>query len=318
MVEAYFRLENRVKELLSSAYRKYSYYYFRMVEEICRILARLYPFIIFDKIYCSAKYRRILNEKLNLKNPQTFNAKIQWLKLYDRNPKYTQLTDKYAVREYVKDRIGEQYLNELIGVYSNVDEIDFERLPNKFVLKATHGSGWNIVCDNKEKLNIQEVKARLAKWLKLNWYHKKGEWNYKNIHPRIICEKYLEGDKQVGLVDYKFFCYHGNPKFIDVHVDRFTNHMEALYDKKWILQPFHLEYPPPPNREIPQPAQLDLMVELAKKISSGIDFCRVDLYNFNNSVIFGEITFYDGSGFDLFIPREFDYILGTYLNLHMI
>jgi len=302
----------------SSVYSKFSYFYFRFIEVLCRFLARIYPMLIFDKVYCSAKYRRIFGKKLNIKNPQTFNEKIQWLKLYDRNPLYTQLADKYAVREYVKNRIGEQYLNELFGIYTSVDEIDFEHLPNRFVLKATHGCKWNIICSSKEELNIDEAKAKLAKWLKMNWYEIKGEWNYRNIPPRIIYEKFLEGDEQLGLITYMIHCFNGNPKLIDVFLDEMGKfgkpQYEAIYDTEWILQPFKFSYPLP-IVEIPRPSHLDLMIKLAKELSSDTDYCRVDLYNFADHLVFGEITLFNASGFEMISPREYDFKLGDYLTL---
>jgi hypothetical protein len=303
-----------VRKSLDLTFTKSSYYIYRLIEEICRYFAKIYPLVFFDKVYCSVKFRRILGEKLNLANPKTLNEKINWLKLYDRNPLYEQLADKYAVREYVKYRIGGQYLNDLIGVYDSVDEINFDRLPDKFVLKATHGCGWNIICSNKEELNIDDAKAKLRSWLKMNWYNSKGEWQYKNIPPRIVCEKYLGNNNLQVATDYKIHCFHGNPKYINVVVDRFKNHTEGYFDEKWNLQPFHENFPLI-SEELPKPAQWDLMFEIAKKISAGIDFCRVDLYDFNERVIFGEITLYHSSGFEIWIPREYDYKLGTYLNL---
>ncbi len=297
------------KKIMNS---KIIHYYFGMLEKTSRVIANNTSLFFFDKVHCSMKYRRIFHEQLNLKNPKSFHEKLQWIKLYDRNPFYTQLADKYAVREYVKNRIGDEYLNELLGLYSNVDEIDFDKLPMRFVLKVTHGCGWNIICPDKNKLDIQKAKSCLSKWLNMSWYNIKGEWVYKNIPPKIICEKYLDGDKVLGLVDYKFLCFQGKPEFIDVHINRYTYHMEAVYNTNWNIEAF-LEVIPRIEQEIPKPSQFDLMLDLAKKLSTGINFCRVDFYNYDEMVIFGEITFFPWSGYERFTPPSFGDKLGTYL-----
>jgi len=294
-----------------------SYYYLRFVEEVSRFFANKTGLLFFDKVFFTAKYRRILHKKMNLKNPQTFNEKMQWLKLYDRNPLYTHLADKYSAREFVKERIGQQYLNELINVYSSVNEIDFESLPDQFALKANHGCGWNIICHDKSQLDIELSKAQLSKWLKSNFYNQKGEWQYKNIPPRIICERYLGDLNKEIAIDYKFYCFTGKPKYVNVVLGRFNNHTEAYYDEKWELQSFHDDYPFI-EKEVPKPDQWELMVELAKKISEGINFCRVDLYDFNGGVFFGEITFYPYSGFQKFIPPETDFLFGELVSLENV
>ena len=294
-----------------------TYYYLRFIEEVTRFLANKTSLLVFDKLFCKAKYRRILKKKLNLKNPQGFNEKMQWLKLYDRNPLYTQLADKYAVREFVQERVGSQYLNELLGVYTSVDEINFDNLPNQFALKANHGCGWNIICNNKKQLDIELSKAKLSLWLKSSFYHRKGEWQYKNIPPRIICEKYLGDLNKEVAIDYKFYCFNGKPKFINVVLGRFINHTEAYYDEKWTLQSFHDDYPFI-EKDVPKPDQWELMVELAKKLSAGIKFCRVDLYFYKENVYFGEITFYPYSGFQIFVPPETDYLFGELIDIDNI
>lgn len=293
---------------------KFTHYYLRLIETISRYLANKTSLLFFDEVFCKAKYRRILHKKLDLKNPQGFNAKIQWLKLYDRNPLYTQLADKYAVREYVKERIGEQYLNELIGVYSSVDEIDFNQLPNKFVLKANHGCGWNVICEDKEKLDIVQAKKNLNEWMNMNFYEIKGEWQYKNILPKIICERYL-GDEQKRLpYDYKFLCFNGKPLYINLIINRLYDYKEAYFDINWIFQPFHEKYPLI-EKEIVRPLNFELMFELAKKLSAGIPFCRGDFYNLGNEIIFGELTMYPNSGYQIYIPPETDDQLGELLSL---
>jgi hypothetical protein len=295
--------------------QKPSHYYYRFLETTSRSLAKIRPSQIFDEIYIKAKYQRIFNKKLNLKTPKTFNEKIQWLKLNDRNPLYTQLSDKHSVREYIKEKINDPILNELYGVYDNVEIIDFNKFPNQFVLKATHGCNWNIICEKKELLDFEETKKILNKWLTMNFYNLKGEWVYKDIPPKIICEKYLSGDQELGLVDYKFYCFNGIPKFIQVDIDRFGNHKRSFYDEKWVLQDFSFDYPIF-SKEIPKPSKFDQMLEIAGKISRDFNFCRIDLYSFDDIVVFGEITFYPMSGFAQYNPPEFDLILGNYLDIN--
>lgn len=295
-------------------FRKVSYNYFRTVENISRYLANKTSLLYFDKLYCLAKYQRVLQKKLNLNQPRSFNEKIQWLKLYDRNPIYIQLADKYAVREYVKERIGEQYLNELIGVFSSVDEINFDQLPNQYALKANHGCGWNIICENKKTLDVVQVKNKLDDWLNMNFYEIKGEWQYKNIVPKIICERYLGDENKKVAFDYKFYCFHGEPKYINVVKNRFVDFREAYYNVDWELQPFH-ENHPIINEELQRPSNLELMIEIAKKLSYGIPFCRVDLYDYKSQAYFGEITLHHNSGFQIYIPSEADSHLGKLLTL---
>ena len=286
----------------------------RSVEVVSRYAARLLPFIIWDKLYCQAKYYRIFNEYTTFAHPLTFNQKIQWLKLYYRKAEFTNLADKYAVRNFVLRKVGNHILNDLIGVYSNVDEINFEGLPSKFALKATHGCGWNILCKDKSRLDVGRTKAQLRNWLGKNFYDIKGEWVYRNIPPKIICEAYLEGEKQHGLMDYKIFCFDGQPIYIQVDLDRYTNHKRVFYDLNWVKQPFTWFYPAY-EAELPRPSKFDLMIDSAKRLAREIPFCRVDFYDLDTRVVFGEITFYPESGFKHFSPEEYDRKLGDLLVL---
>lgn len=268
-----------------------------------------------DIPYAKSRYFSTFKRELNLDSPVSFNEKIQWLKIYDRKPIYTTLADKYAVRSYVEEKVGSGYLNELIGVYDTVEEIDFQQLPDKFVLKATHGCGWNIICKDKNKFNKQHSKKVLSKWLDANYYYLGREWVYKDIEPKIICEKYLEGDKTLGLLDYKFWCFHGTPKFVQVSVGRFTDHYcRFFFDENWKIQPFNTGTLQSDNA-IQQPAKLDEMLSVVRKLTKGFPFSRVDLYNSDGKITFGEITFYPYNGFIKFIPEHFDQILGKEIKL---
>ena len=271
--------------------------------------------IIPDNIYLKLRYKYYTGKKLNLKNPQTFNEKLQWLKLYDRNPLYTKLVDKYEVRKYIAETIGKEYLIPLIGVYNNVEEIDWESLPNQFVLKCTHGSGANIICSDKSKLDIEDAKKKLKKWMKKNWYWFGREWAYKNVRPRIVCEKYMVDESGTELKDYKIFCFNGEPKLIQVDYNRFSGHKRNLYDINWNYLPVSIKYPSYPNIIITKPKKLKEMLELARLLSKDYPHVRVDFYYVNNKIYFGEMTFYHGSGFEKFIPKEFEFKMGNLLKL---
>jgi len=267
-----------------------------------------------DRQYAIARFRETFGYDLDLKTPKTFNEKIQWIKLYDRNSKYKLLSDKFLVRKYVSQKIGDVYLNQLIAVYSSPEDIDFNELPNQFVLRMAHGSGWNIICHDKNQLDIEECRKKLFHWSKQDYYHLGREWVYKKIKPRILCEKFLSGDPKLGLLDYKIFCFHGNPKYIQVDIDRYTNHSRDFYDVNWKKQYFSIMYPLY-KHDIPRPKHLDKMLEISKILADKIPFCRVDLYSFQETVLFGEITFYPGCGFEKFYPSIMDEKLGGYINV---
>ena len=253
-------------------------------------------------------------QKLDLKLPKTFSQKIQWLKLYYRNPLFTQLADKYSVRRYVAEKIGEEYLVPLFGVYEAVSEIDFDALPEKFALKGTHGSTWNILCHDKKQLNWEEAKEKMDRWLHTNFYDYSREWVYKNIKPRIVCEKLLEMPSGEAMWDYKIFCFNGLPKYIVVDVGRFSEHTRNVYDLEWDLQPVFYTYPPS-SSPLPKPEQLPKMLELASILSQESPFARIDFYIHEARIYFGEITFYPASGFMPWRPREFDETVGQLLKL---
>ena len=250
----------------------------------------------------------------NIDNPTTFNEKLQWLKLYYKNPLLTLCADKYKVRDYVKKIIGKKYLTNLLGVYNNENKINFNKLPNKFILKVNHGYAQNIICKNKLKLNEKNVKNQLKEWIKSgsNNYYFSYEWSYKNIKPKIICEEYL-GD---NLLDYKIFCFSGKPICIGVDMDRFTNHRKNFYDLNWnCLSIERFGSPKDDSFNIPKPLNLNEMLVVAKKLSSKFPFVRVDLYSIKGKTYFGEMTFYPGAGLDPFKPVEWDYKFGEMIKL---
>lgn len=259
-------------------------------------------------------YHENTGEKLDLINPKTYNEKIQWLKLYDSTPIKTQLADKYLVREYIKNTIGEQYLIPLLGVWENADDIHFNELPEQFVLKCNHGSGYNIIVKDKSKLNIRKTKRKLNKWLKEDFSMKFGaELHYKNIPRRIIAEEYVV-DSNDELNDYKVLCFNGEPRYIWVDYDRHINHTRNIYNTMWEIQPFTIGHPNSKTETMPPPNLIKIL-EFAKKLSKDFYFARIDFYQVENEFLFGEITFTSASGIEKFTPAEFNYKLGDLLKL---
>jgi hypothetical protein len=264
---------------------------------------------------CKRRMKINLGYKLNLKNPKTFNEKIQWLKLYGNLEKYTDLVDKYEVRKYIAKTIGEEYLIPLIGVWDRFEDIDFEKLPEQFVLKCNHDSGSVIICKDKSSFDIRKARNKLNECLKQNFYYPSREPQYKNIKPRIICEKYMVDESGIELKDYKFFCFSGEPKIIQVDFNRFTNHKRNLYDVKWNYIPVSLGCPTEPNTAIDKPSNLQEMLDLAKKMSENIPHVRVDFYLIQDKIYFGELTFAHGGGYEKFEPEQFDFEMGSWLEL---
>lgn len=268
------------------------------------------------KTFLKVRYQYYTGKELNLKNPVEFNEKIQWLKLYYHVPLLTQLADKYAVRKYVAEKIGEPYLNELYGVYENVDDINFDKFPDKFVLKGTHGSSTNILVKNKSKLNLGKAKKELIRWMKHDQYKKVGfEWAYKNIKPRIICEAYLEEEKGIGLVDYKFYCFNGIPKFIYFSVDKDTHKSYYFYDMNLKKAAFSKKLKASVEEKFDLPKNIDKMTNLATILADKLPYVRVDFYSIKEEIIFGEMTFYPSDGRLDFYPDKYNKIIGDYLQL---
>lgn len=271
-----------------------------------------------DKLYLKLLFRHRMGESLNLKNPKTMNEKLQWLKLYDRNPQYIQLVDKYLVRNYIAEQLGEQYLIPLLGVWNDPDEIDFSILPSKFVLKCNHNSGLGLcICTDKSKLDIKKVKAELKKGIEEDYYLRGREWPYKNVPRKIIAEKYMTLSGNTDLVDYKIHNFNGKPKAILVCSQRFTEEglHEDFYSPKWEkLEVKRPEYPTS-ELDIKAPQKLEEMLFLAEKLSKNCPFMRTDFYEIDGKVYFGEITLYPASGLSKFDPKEWDYKFGSWITL---
>lgn len=289
----------------------------KILARVIRKVEQDYNIHIFsDKKYIEAIYLLVFGKKLNLKNPKTFNEKLQWLKLKDHNPKYTTMVDKFAVKDYVKKIIGSEYIIDTLGKWDSFDQIDFEQLPKQFVLKCTHDSGGLVICKDKEKLDKEKAKEKIEKSLKRNFYYIGREWPYKNVKPQIIAERYIE-DSDGDLKDYKFFCFNGRVKFFKIDFDRDKFHRANYYDCNGELLFFGEKICPPDlNREIKIPKNINRMIELAEMLSQNMDFIRVDFYSLSDiDIKFGELTFYPASGFGALIPKEEDLIIGDILIL---
>lgn len=271
-----------------------------------------------DDVFLKKAFRVNMHQELNLDNPQTFNEKLQWLKLYNRKPEYTMMVDKYKVREYVANTLGEEYLIPLLGVWDDPDEIDFDALPNQFVLKCNHNSGLGMcICKDKSKLNIEKVKKELKKGLKQDYYLTGREWPYKDVPRKIVCEKFMTNDEVGGeLEDYKLMCFQGKVKASFVCNNRFSKDglNVTFYDTDWKRMPFERHYPAS-KTEITRPASYDEMVQLAEKLAQNIPFVRVDFYEIKGKPYFGELTFFPGSGFEEFNPEQADKELGSWIKL---
>jgi len=260
-------------------------------------------------------YKKFSGQVPDLENPKTFSEKLQWLKLNRRDDRMITCADKYEVRDYLKNKGYSAMLSKILDVCDSVTEIKINNLPEKFVIKATHGSGWNLIVENKHNVNWWIWKKIMNIWLHDNIFWPGREWPYKNMKPRLIIEEYLE-DKCGQLIDFKFFCFNGNAHFIQANKGRNTaNHAQNFYDLNWNILPFGKDLKPRPDITIEAPANLSEMAAIAEDLAKPFPFVRVDFYEVNNKIIFGEMTFYPKSGLPDFTPGEYDKILGDLLKI---
>ncbi|MGE7664898.1 ATP-grasp fold amidoligase family protein [Ureibacillus composti] len=265
-----------------------------------------------DKLMVRLQYKIATGRKLNLKKPLRFTEKLQWYKIYHRDPLMTKCSDKYSVREYISSKGYDDILVPLYGVYERAEDINFDDLPNRFVLKTTNGSHTNILCDDKSKLDIDSTRKTLNQWIEA-WDGKVGrEWAYYDIKPRIICEKYLDKDRNNDLIDYKFFCFNGEPFSIYVIVERFLKDgiKLGIYDTEFKKLPYRRGDIRGLTSEIEKPKNFEKMLEIARDLSKDFPHVRVDFYNIDGKIYFGELTFYTAGGYQSYVPDEFDFILG--------
>ena len=263
-----------------------------------------------DEKYIIKQYKYRTGKDLNLKNPVLYNEKVQYAKLFFRDHRLKSLVDKYSVREYVSQTIGDKYLTKIYGVYDKVQDIAFDELPDKFVAKLTNGSGYNIICQEKTQKNIAKIKRRFRKWIKVDFYMLGREWAYKDVSNRILLEEYLESNSPYGLNDYKVFCFGGEPQIIQVDYSRFSGHKRNLYTPEWDFIDEKVEYENDRNADIPKPHNLSEMLDCARKLSAPFPHVRVDFYSIEDRLVFGEMTFYHGAGYLHFENEEFERKLG--------
>lgn len=278
-----------------------------------------------DELYLKIHYRLCLGKHLNINNPKTFSEKLQWLKLNDRKESYVKMVDKYEVKKYVAKMIGDKYIVPTLGVWDNVEQIDWDKLPSKFVLKCTHDSGGLVICKDKSRFDIDMAKYKLNKALKNDYYSKGREWPYKNVKRKIIAEKYLNTSKDdklnvSDLADYKFFCFSGKPKFCQVILDRSVDETIDFFNMKWEKCDFlglaaQNEVFAHSKKEIPEPKNFEKMKYFSSILSKDIPFSRIDFYEIDGKLYFGEITFYPASGFGEFSPEEWNEKIGDMITL---
>lgn len=282
---------------------------------IIYLMNKNFFFFLPDKLYLKLKFKLIMGKTLNLDNPQTFNEKLQWLKLYDRNPEYTKMVDKAKVKEYVGKIIGHDKIIKTLGVYDCFEEIDFTKLPNQFVLKPTHASGNVFICKDKTKIDIKKLKKTTKKWLRRNYYKIHREWPYKNVKPKLIIEEYMKGINS-GLNDYKFFMFNGKLAYYIICSDREKSVKFTFFDKDNNF--INVTQDGCNNdHDVKKPNNFNEMIILAEKLPKDIYHVRVDFYEINDKIYFGELTFFDSAGFGKFKPEEWDYRFGNMLKLPM-
>lgn len=270
-----------------------------------------------DERYIRKLWKIKMGTLLDLDHPKTFNEKLQWMKLHDRNPLYTTLVDKYNVKKYVAAKIGREHVVPVYGVWNRFEDIDFSKLPKAFVLKCTHDSGGLVIVPDKSKFDIRAARKKLNSCLKRNFYYVGREWAYKNVRPGIMAEKYIRSGSREGLTDYKVMCFHGKARCSFTCTSRYSAEggvKVTFFDLDWNVMPFERHYS---KSDVPveKPAEYDRMIQLAEELSKGLVFARIDFYIVNGRIYFGEYTLYPGCGMEEFHPYEWDYRLGSWIQL---
>lgn len=282
----------------------YNFYFLQRKKIICNTPA---------EHYVKTKWKKKFGEELNLQNPKTYNEKLQWGKVFANNSLAKKCADKVEVLEYVRENIGSQYVNEIIAIYPNTKNIDFSKLPKRFVLKATHDSGSVLIVKDKSKIDFKKLEE-IERNLKINYGHLKKEWVYNDIKPQIIIQRFLESEDGKSLKDYKVFCFNGEPKIIQVDLDRFEGHKRNFYDTSWNRLDLEIKYPSV-DYDVKKPELLDEMLEVTRKLAKPFNHVRVDWYITQNRLIFGEMTFFPGSGFEKFNSREWEEKMGSWFEV---
>lgn len=279
------------------------------------LLLKLSPFLP-DKLFLSCMVRLQCGYWPNWKKPQTFNEKLNWLKLYNRRPEYTMMVDKYAVKDHVAQIIGQKYVIPTIGVWDRPEDVEWDKLPNQFVLKTTHGGGNTgvVICKDKSIFDKQKAIVKLNKSLKQDIYRTLREWPYKNVPRRIIAEEYIDSGNN-DLPDYKFFCFDGEVKALFIGTERSSGDVKFDYFDADFNHLDLVQVHPMSGKDLPKPINFEEMKEIASKLSQGLPHVRVDLYNVNGKVYFGELTFFHHGGVTPFHPQSWDYTFGSWIHL---
>lgn len=273
-----------------------------------------------DEAFLRKMFPKYMGYPLNLKNPRTFNEKLQWMKLYDRQPQYINMVDKYEAKFYLANRIDSKYIIPTLGVWDTFDEIDFDALPNQFVLKCTHDSGGIVICKDKTEFNKEEARRIINRSLACDFFRIAREWPYKGVPHRIIAEEYIEALGDNDLLDYKMYSFHGNPKLTIVCSNRFGSGGTRMdfYDVNWQYMDVIMGHYMPTKQSFKKPEHYDEMLSICRTLSKDFRFLRVDFYDVEGHLYVGELTFYPGAGFETLRPIEFDYEMGGWLHLEDI
>ena len=279
-------------------------------------LLKTHPHWMSDKYFIKVFWKQMMDYPLDLKHPKTFNEKLQWMKLYDRNPLYTLLVDKLKVKQWVAEKIGSEHVIPTLAVYDSVDDIRLEDLPTQFVLKCNHDSGGVVICKDKGNFDFDGAKAKLKKSFEHNFYWGYREWAYKNVERKVFAEQFMEdATMDDDLPDYKVFVFEGVPRLIQVDYDRFKNHKRNLYDTDWNYIDARILYPNDPNRIFDRPKALDELLSFSAKLGEALPQVRTDFYLIGNKVYFGEMTFYHGGGYERFEPKSLGLKMGEWIKL---
>ena len=290
-------------------------YFFTKPNLLATVLLVKLSFLFPDKLYLQLMYRLRMGKRLNLDHPVTFNEKLQWLKLYNRDPRYTVMVDKVKAKEYVASIIGEEHIIPTLGVWDSPDDIDWDSLPNQFVLKCNHDSGSVCICRDKASFDREGAVRKLRAALHRDMFYAGREWVYKNVERKVFAEKFMVDESGTELKDYKIFCMNGEPEIIQVDYGRFTKHMRNIYDKEWNRLEMEIEYPSDASHVIDRPAKLQEMLQLARRLSARVPHLRADFYSIDDKLYWGELTFFHGSGMEQFRPEEWDERLGKLIVL---
>lgn len=306
-----------MSEPVSKVVRRTKHFIENPSRMLTKLMVRHCPELVPDKQYIQYLWEQKMDYPLDLKNPRTFNEKLQWLKLYDRKPEYTTMVDKYRVKQWVADRIGEEYVIPTLAVYQSVDEIDLEKLPDQFVMKCNHDSGSVVICRDKDSFDLDAVKRRLGKAMKRNYYWNCREWPYKKVLPKIIAEEYLEEKNSYSISDYKFFCFNGLPKMMYVSKG-LENHETAamsFYDMNFDLLDCKRKDFKPCDGMVCKPMNFEKMKDFAGILSCNVPHLRVDFYEVDGKLFFGENTFSTNGGWIPFEEKRWDVLMGEWLEL---